>query len=360
MKHFLLPLMLCAAVASSHANEPQLRIQRTDKAPVIDGVLDDEAWKEAIRVTKFYQREPVEGAEVSEATEAFLAYDSDMLYVGVRLYDRDPDAIVALEMREDEEMINDDIFTVAIDSMLDRENAFLFYLNALGTKGDARIENNTSFRREWNGIWYGTASRDDKGWIAEFAIPFKTLSMDVDASAWGIELERYIRRRNEFATWGNHDQDKSFFYVAAYGDLAGLDNLDQGLGLDIKPQAAARYRHRYDGGDKNLVIKPGAEIIYKLTPSLNASLVVNPDFSNTVVDDIKTNLTRFNLFFPEQRDIFVRDADIFEFGGLKEVNGIPFFSRRIGLPFDRENSEPLDIDIGAKLSGRVGAIPWGC
>jgi len=359
MKHFLLPLMLCAAVASSHANEPQLRIQRTDKAPVIDGVLDDAVWKEAVRVTKFYQREPVEGAEVSEATEAFLAYDSDMLYVGVRMHDREPDAIVARELREDEEMINDDIFTVSIDSMLDRKNAFAFYMNALGTKGESRIENNTSFRAEWDGIWYGAASRDEQGWIAEFAIPFKTLSMNVNAPAWGLELERYIRRRNEFSTWGNHDQDKSFFYVAAYGDLVGLEDLDQGLGLDIKPQAAARYRRRYDGGDKDLTIKPGAEIIYKITPSLNASLVVNPDFSNTVVDDIKTNLTRFNLFFPEQRDIFVRDADIFEFGGLKDVNGIPFFSRRIGLPFDRENPEPLDIDIGAKLSGRHGRYTLG-
>ena len=298
LTYFLLPWVLCAAVASGHAGEPQLRIQRTDKAPVIDGVLDDALWKEATRVTEFYQREPVEGVEVSEATEAFLAYDSDMLYVGVRLYDREPGAIVARELREDEEMMNDDIFSVAIDSMLDRKNAFLFYLNALGTKGDARIENNTSFRREWNGIWYGAASRDDQGWIAEFAIPFKTLSMDVNAPAWGLELERYIRRRNEFATWGNYDQDKSFFYVAAYGDLVGLEDLDQGLGLDIKPQAATRYRRRYDGGDKDLTIKPGAEIIYKLTPSLNGSLIVNPDFSNAIVDDVKTNLTRFDLFFP--------------------------------------------------------------
>lgn len=359
LKHCLLLLLLCAAVTSSHANQPQLRIQRIDKAPVIDGLLDDAAWKQATRVTEFYQRVPVEGAKVSEATEAFLAYDSDMLYVGVRLYDRDPDAIVAMELREDEEMLNDDIFTISIDSMLDRKNAFLFYMNALGTKGDGRIENNTSFRSEWDGIWYGAASQDDKGWIAEFAIPFKTLSMDADAPAWGIELERYIRRRNEFATWGNHDQDKSFFYVAAYGDLLGLDDLDQGLGLDVKPQAAVRHRRRFDGDDRDLTIKPGAEIIYKLTPSLNGSLVINPDFSNAVVDDIKTNLTRFNLFFPEQRDIFVRDADIFEFGGLKEVNGIPFFSRRIGLPFDRENPEPLDIDIGAKLSGRVGRYTLG-
>ena len=357
--HFLFLLFLSAVFSSVQAKEPQITINKTDKAPVIDGVLDDETWKDAALVTEFYQLDPVGGANPSEATEAWLAYDSDMLYVGARLYDRNPEAIVARQMREDEEMLNDDVFTIAIDSMLDRKNAFLFTINALGTKGDARIENNSIIRLEWDGIWYGAASRDEQGWIAEFAIPFKTLSLDADAPAWGLELERYIRRRNEFVTWANHDQDKDLAYVAAYGDLQGLDNLDQGLGLDIKPQAAGRYRKRFDNDDKDFTIKPGLEVIYKLTPSLNGSLVINPDFSNTVVDDIKTNLTRFDLFFPEQRDIFVRDADIFEFGGLKEVNGIPFFSRRIGLPFDRENPEPLDIDIGAKLSGRLGRYTMG-
>ncbi len=357
--HWLLLLILSTAATSSHANEPQIHIQRIDKAPVIDGALDDAAWKDATLVTEFYQRVPIEGAPVSEVTEAYLAYDRAMLYVGVRLHDRNPDAIVAMELREDEEMLNDDIFTIAIDSLLDRKNAFMFYMNALGTKGDGRIENNSSFRLEWDGIWHGAASRNETGWVAEFAIPFKTLSMDAEAPAWGLELERYIRRRNEFALWANHDQDKNLTYVAAFGDLLGLENLNQGRGLDIKPQLATRYRRRFDSDDNDLTIKPGAEVIYKLKPSLNGSLVINPDFSNAVVDDIKTNLTRFNLFFPEQRDFFVRDADIFEFGGLKEVNGIPFFSRRIGLPFDKENPEPLDIDIGAKLSGRVGRYTMG-
>ena len=357
--HFLFALYLSAVVTSSQANGPQITIQKTADAPVIDGVLDDETWKNATLVTEFYQLDPVAGANPSEVTEAYLAYDSDMLYVGARLYDREPEAIVAIQMREDEEMLNGDVFTIAIDSMLDRKNAFVFTINALGTKGDARIENNSIFRFEWDGIWYGAATWDEQGWTAEFAIPFKTLSMDADAPAWGLELERYIRRRNEFVTWSNHDQDKDLTYVAAYGDLRGLDNLDQGLGLDIKPQAAGRYRKRFGSDDKDFIIKPGVEVIYKLTPSLNGSLVINPDFSNAVVDDIKTNLTRFDLFFPEQRDIFVRDANIFEFGGLNEVNGIPFFSRRIGLPFDRENPEPLDIDIGAKLSGRVGRYTMG-
>jgi hypothetical protein len=356
---FFLVLIISGQSNVIFANEPQITIHPTDTAPELDGVLDDETWKGATRVTEFYQREPVEGAAASEKTEAYLTYDSDMLYVGVRMHDSNAGGIVAHELRENEKMLGDDFFAVAIDSLLDRQNAFMFYMNANGTKSDARLENNSSVRPEWDGIWYGAASRDDKGWTAEFAIPFKTLSMDSSVSAWGLELERFIRRKNEFLLWASQDPSKTLRYVANYGDLLGLKNLDQGKGLDIKPQVASRYRRRFASDDKDFTIKPGAEIIYKIKPSLNGSLIINPDFSNATVDEIKTNLTRFNLFFPEQRDFFVRDADIFQFGGLSETNGIPFFTRRIGLPFDVENPEALDIDVGAKLSGRLGSYTMG-
>ena len=352
-------LILYSLALSAYANEPRLTIPRTNSPPLIDGTLNDAAWQDAKLVDKFIQRVPVEGEPASEKTEVYLAYDRDMIYVGVRLHDQEPEKIVARELREDEQMINDDIFTVSIDSMLDRRNAFMFYINANGTKSEARVEDNTTFRQEWDGIWYGASSRNDEGWVAEFAIPFKTLSLNSQAPAWGLELERYIRRKNEFSYWANYDQNKNITYVAAYGDMEGIEDIDQGMGLDIRPQMASRYRRRFANDDRDFTVKPGAEIIYKLKPALNASLIINPDFSNAIVDDLKTNLTRFNLFFPEQRDFFVRDADIFQFGGLVEDNGIPFFSRRIGVPFDRENPEPLDIDVGAKISGRVGRYTLG-
>jgi len=341
------------------ANEPQLTITKIDTPPKIDAVLDEAFWKDATLVKDFYQRVPNHGEPSSERTRVRLAYDRDTIYIGVRLDDSDADAIVARELREDEDMLGDDFFSVSIDSLLDRRNAFLFYMNSLGTKAEARIEDNSNFRQEWDGIWYGASKRDDKGWTAEFAIPFKTLSMDADSKVWGLELERYIARRNEFSYWANYSQDKDLTYVAAYGDLLGLEDIDQGKGLDIRPLMATRYRRDFNSDDKEFIVKPGMEVVYKVQPSLNASLIINPDFSNTNIDDIKTNLTRFNLFFPEQRDFFVRDADIFQFGGLNESNGIPFFSRRIGLPFDRENPEPLDLDVGTKLSGRVGRYTMG-
>ena len=97
--------------------------------------------------------------------------------------------------------IIDDNFTIAIDSMLDRRNAFAFWINPLGAKSEARLEDNSIFRMEWNGIWYGGAQRGESGWSAEFAIPFKTLSLDGSSEIWGLEMERFIRRRNEYARW---------------------------------------------------------------------------------------------------------------------------------------------------------------
>jgi hypothetical protein len=345
--------------AQSYTIRPEMTIKKTESVPVIDGVLDEAMWKQGTLVTEFFQREPVSGVPVSESTEAWLVYDSNTIYIGVRMHDREAADIVAQELREDEKMQTDDLFVIAIDSMLDRRNAFVFYINPLGTKSDARIEDNSNFNQEWDGIWYAAASRDEKGWTAEFAIPFKTLSMNPDSEVWGLDLERYIRRRSERSYWASYNKDTDFIYVVNYGDLMGLENLTQGKGLDIKPQMASRYRRAFNSDDKDFTIKPGVEAVYKVRPSLNASLIINPDFSPSNVDDIKTNLTRFNLFFPEQRDFFIRDADIFQFGGLSETNGIPFFTRRIGLPFDRENPEPLDLDVGAKLSGRVGPYAMG-
>ena len=142
LSDLLFALIFTAISIPIQANEPQTSINTTETAPVIDGVLDDAAWEDATLITEFYQRNPVEGAVASEATEVYLTYDSNMLYVGARLYDRDVDAIVARELREDAEMLNEDLFSIAIDSLLDRKNAFVFYMNALGTKSDGRFENN--------------------------------------------------------------------------------------------------------------------------------------------------------------------------------------------------------------------------
>jgi Domain of unknown function (DUF5916) len=358
-KGLLLTAILFVSFIDIVVAEPRFEIAKTDKVPVIDGVLDDLAWKDARVISDLRQTDPVVGAPPSERTEIYLMYNSEMIFVGFRCHDRQPDKIVAKHLRKDAELFTDDSVYVAFDSMLDRRNAFLFVINPLGTKRDTRIENNSSFRKEWDGIWYADARKDEHGWTAEMAIPVKTLSFNPDSDHWGLNISRRIPRNNEWDRWANVSQDRRFFFVGGFGELYGLQNLEQGLGLDIRPAMATRLRWREQGDDTDFILKPGGEIVYKVTPSLNASLVLNPDFSDTAVDEIQTNLTRFALLFPEQRDFFVRDANIFQFAGLDEVNGMPYFSRRIGLIGDNENPDSIDLDVGTKLTGRYGRYSIG-
>jgi hypothetical protein len=157
---------------------------------------------------------------------------------------------------------------------------------------------------------------------------------------------------------------------AITGTLTGMSDISQGRGFDAVPAisvVSSRQRRTNDpavepSDDTN--VEPSLDLFYKLTPGLNASLTINTDFSATEVDNRQVNLTRFNLFFPEKRAFFTRESDIFEFGGIggddrggsgfsrgDKENGRPYFSRRIGLS---GTGQPVDLDVGAKISGRVG------
>ena len=131
---------------------------------------------------------------------------------------------------------------------------------------------------------------------------------------------------------------------------SGSTGSSKASGLDVVPSLSVSERRPFDGTAATTDTEPSLDVFYKLTPSLTSALTINTDFSATEVDDRQVNLTRFGLFFPEKRDFFLQDADIFEFGGLEE-NGRPFFSRRIGLSDD---GEPIDLEVGGKLTGRVG------
>ena len=354
----LAALLLCVP-DSAIAERPRISITRISTPPEIDGSLTDAMWSKASLIDDFKQVNPIRGGTPSERTEVYLAYDADMIYIGVRCYDSEPDNMIAKELRDDGDLRSGDRVLITLDTFLDRRNAFAFEVNMLGAKLDARIENNSKFARYWDGIWYADGRRDQEGWTAELAIPTKTLSFNPGTDVWGLDIERLIKRRNETLRWSNISQDRSMVYARAYGDISGLHGLEQGMGLDIKPAIASKFRWRDRGDDQDIKLAPGGELIYRFTPSLTGSLVLNPDFSDARVDEIQTNLTRFRLLFPEQRDFFVRDADIFQFAGLEDVNGMPFFSRRIGLAGDVDNPDTVDLQAGAKLTGRIGRYTLG-
>ncbi len=339
--------------------QKSVQMRRTSTPPVIDGVLDDAVWRDAPVVDDLHQVDPIEYAQPFEHTEIMLLYDDDALYVGVRLYDN-PDEITAQNLRQNDSIGQDDRIFVTIDPFNDRRSGYYFGLNPNGVRMDGIYQNVTEFYSAWDSIYYAEAGRFDEGWIAEFEIPFKSISFDPTTDTWGLNFSRSVVRKNETIAWVTRNRQ---YNPATSGLAIGFEGLRQGVGLDVVPSISAINSKSFATGNSDSNFEPSLDVAYRLTPSMNASLTVNTDFSATEVDDRQVNLDRFGLFFPEKRDFFLREADIFEFGnigvnpdtvygiGTGVQNGRPFFSRRIGLS---ATGQPVDLDFGAKISGRVG------
>ncbi len=363
-------LMTLACVMTVHATalgqtdrgsqEKSVRIVRTEVAPAIDGILDEEIWRRAVPIDDFHQINPNEYEEPTETMLVFVLYDDTHLYVGARLLDSQPGEITAQILRQGSSVDDDDYFGVILDPFLDRRNGYLFQLNPNGVRSEAIYRSTTQTNFDWVGIWRAQARIHDEGWTAEMAIPFKTLSFDPNSDSWGINFTRGIARRNETDGWMSRTRQQN---PSIAGTLVGLQGLEQGIGLDVVPSLSSRESRFFVPSGSESATEPSVDVFYKFTPALTGVLTLNTDFSATEVDDRQVNLTRFSLLFPEKRDFFLQDADIFEFarlsgqsrgggpGGPGSQNGRPFFSRTIGLS---ESRQPVDIEAGAKLTGRIG------
>jgi hypothetical protein len=358
----LLASCVFAQSAPTDPGQKSVHMVRTTSPPVIDGVLDDSVWANAAFIDDLHQVDPVEYAEPFERTEILLLYDDDALYVGVRLYD-DIEDITAQNLRQNDSIGQDDRIFVTIDPFNDRRSGYYFGLNPNGVRMDGIYQNVTEFYSAWDSIYYAEAGRFEEGWTAEFEIPFKSISFDPTTDTWGLNFSRSVVRKNEVIAWVTRNRQ---YNPATSGLATGFEGLRQGLGLDIVPSMSTTSGRTFSdtGADvTNSDFEPSLDVAYRLTSSMNASLTINTDFSATEVDDRQVNLDRFGLFFPEKRDFFLREADIFEFGnigvnpntvyaiGTGVQNGRPFFSRRIGLS---PAGGVVDLDVGGKISGRVG------
>ena len=333
---------------------------RTGDPIEIDGLLDEEAWNDATVITDLHQILPVEFSEPSQQTEFLVLYDDDALYLAARMYDAQPDQVVAKVLRQGGQSWLDDQFNIFLDPLNDKRSGYRFQVNPNGVWEEGLSKGGDQMQWEWSGIWQAAASRNEQGWIAETRIPFKTVSFHPDNDTWGINFNRRIARNNESVGWVSRNRTQN---PGISGEITGLVGLDQGVGLDVVPAVTANSRRRFSSGTENSEFEPSLDVFYKVTPALNASLTLNTDFSATEVDDRQVNLTRFGLFFPEQRDFFLQDADIFEFGRISQrengspfarplaENARPFFSRTIGLS---AMGQPVDLEAGGKLSGRIG------
>lgn len=325
------------------------RLNDGDEAPKLNGELDDPVWQKAAVVDDFHQMEPVDHGVPTQPTRVYVAYDKNFLYVGAENLDSNPELIRASQLIQGNTFFSDDRFVVLLDSFDDDRNSFYFQVNPNGVRREV-LWGSEYFVEEWDGIWYAEAKVNERGWVAEIAIPFKTLSFDPDHDTWGINFARNIARNSEALAW--HSQDRKFEPVNC-GAAVGLHGMEQGRGLDIVPSFIASRGGNEDVED----VEPALDVFYKLTPFMTLSLTLNTDFSATEVDDRQINLTRFDLFFPEKREFFLQDAGVFSsFGRLENANAQPFFSRRVGLSAD---GQPIDLTGGFKVTGRAGRFSLG-
>ena len=342
-----------------------IRAVHSDTPLTVDGILDEPAWAEARGSQEFIQKDPQEGQPATERTEFRIVYTATTLYIGVTCYDATPQGIVAAERRRDNTLESDDTISVVLDTFHDHRNAFLFRTNPLGTQYDALVTNEgNSLNESWDEQWNVVSQITPEGWTAEFAIPFKSLRLsEENGQGWGLDLERVIRRKNEAVYWNGYRRGFLLQHVSQAGHLEGIENIESGLRLRVKPYVlggASRFSDPSRSVTRN-TSDIGLEVLkYRITPSLTADVTVNTDFAQTEVDDQQVNLGRFSLFFPEKREFFQEGAGTYEMGGTQSgpfrTNLRIFHSRTIGLSPRRQI---VPITAGGRVTGRVGEFTVG-
>jgi hypothetical protein len=274
-------LATAASLCAMQRNADTRKVARataTDAAIHIDGVLEEPAWQEAPAVTTFLQKDPLEGEPATEPTEIKILYSKKSVFFAIRCKDSEPSRVLATELRRDNEFINDDSISILLDTLHDNRSGYLFRTNPLGTQYDALITDEGRVTDvNWNEKWNSAATVDESGWIAEIEIPFKSLRLTGEKQqVWGMDFERIIRRKSEFIYWSNFKRGFEFIKVSQAGNLIGLEDLDSGLTLRIKPfvksdltQASAPPNGTKSNGHSDVGLE---DVKYRISPRLHGRL----------------------------------------------------------------------------------------
>jgi hypothetical protein len=363
------PVFAQPSVTRDEAGVVTARAVRIAQPIALDGRLDDEVYRLFPAIDGFIQQEPSEGEPASERTDAWIFFDDRNLYVSARCWDSQPEREVLTEMRRDQNNITqNESFTVVFDTFLDRRNGFFFQTSPLGAMRDQTIVDD-ALNVSWNTVWDVRTARFEQGWTLEMAIPFKSLRYPQPGpQTWGVNFRRVVKWKNEYsylvAMPASFGTGQAIGRVGSIGTLVGVETPSQSMNLEVKPYAvssvttdhtiAAPFSNDLDGD-------AGFDFKYGLTRSLIADVTVNTDFAQVEEDVQQVNLTRFSLFFPEKRDFFLEGQGIFAFGGVGSGNGTPgdvpvmFFSRRIGL----NQGQAVPVRGGGRVTGRSGRYSIG-
>lgn len=354
-------------------NSKKVVAQKINEPIVLDGKLNEKFYS-LPSYSDFTQRDPDEGKQATEKTEVWVFYDEHNFYVSAKLYDSRPDSITRIIGRRDE-FLASDYFGFAIDTYLDRRNAFFFLVNPMGSIIDGQFFNDGWDDQTWDGVWdYGVSINED-GWSLEIKIPFSQLRFkNSEELVWGINFYRRINRKQEEDHFVLVSKKESGF-VSHFATLFGLNGIKQKQRIEVLPYLVGKSQFLvHDPQDpfyksNQYSSSFGSDFKIGIGSNLTIDGTINPDFGQVEVDPAVVNLTAFETYFMEKRPFFIEGSQILRFGiggsnnlfGFNWRNPELFYSRRIGraprinVTHEGYVNYPTETRIlgAAKLTGKL-------
>ena len=341
-------------------NQPgkELHIKKAKGTITLDGKLDEADWQTADVADDWYMNYPVDTLEAPLKTEGRFTFDDEFFYASFVCYDDETPDIVTSLRRDFNYDLNDNVGFV-LGPYNDKLNGFFFVITPAGVQMEGTVtgggSNNDSFSTFWDNKWYSKVVRHSDRWIAEMAIPFKSFRYKSNIREWNISMDRWELKKNRKTSW---IRTPIQFISASFpygGQLIWDDPIPPAkTNISFIPYVTANISsdREVEPVVQNSDFQAGFDAKIAVTPSLNLDLTVNPDFSQVEVDDQIINLTRFEFQFPERRQFFLENSDLFDLAGFPGAR--PFFSRRVGLARDSSGLfQQVPISYGARLSGSL-------
>lgn len=323
----------------------------------IDGILNEEDWKNIKPITNFYRMEPKQGGKYVYVTEVKVLFDDRYLYVGAFCKDSlGKKGIRVQDLRRDFNFGENDVFGIQIDAQNTKQFSVSFQTTPYGNQKDLQVFNGKNKDLDWNALWNVKTTRTQNGYFAEFAIPFKSLRYNIlknnEPIEWNITFFRLARREYELTVFPKIPQAFGPHRMTYAAKLTGIKAPKPSTNLQVTPYILYNYdkqQNKQNITNKTRKTKIGGDLKWALTPNSVIDLSFNTDFAQADVDKAINNLERFNVFFPERRQFFLENSGIWSGSNNSQIK--PFFSRKIGLR-GNFNAQSAPIDIGARFTNK--------
>lgn len=323
-----------------------LNIKKAKSPIVIDGVINEPDWQEAHKAENFHKVLPIDTGFAIQPSAVLMTYDEKAFYLTFTFNDSIPGKRIMESFRRDFTFFNNDNFLVFFDPFRDQTSGFTFGLSASGAKWDGMMHSGSGSNLNWDCKWESKVKHYDDKWIGEMRIPFKSIRYPSGTKIWNANFSRLDLKTDEKSSWAPVPRQFPTSTLAYAGVLKFADPLPKSkIMFSFIPYVFGSFSNDYELNSGNIWKKDfGFDAKVGFSSSLNLDLTYNPDFAQVEVDAQVTNIDRFELYYPEKRQFFLENSDLF--AGFGAYNATPFFSRRIGLD--------APVLAGARLSGKIG------